>query len=121
MTLQGVGVQEEEENEEETSGQVVTNLPLRNATGEQPTPLYTTGTANVYRTDVLEGLLVMNGGDAITIEGTDYYLGGEIVNTYSSVSLGFSPNSLCYLQMQEGMSFRLEIDLNNLTIATVTG
>ena len=121
VTLQGTGETGEEENEEETSGQVVTNLPLRNATGEQPTPLYTTGTANVYRTDVLEGLLVMNGGDAITIEGTDYYLGGEIVNTYSSVSLGFSPNSLCYLQMQEGMSFRLEIDLNNLTIATVTG
>lgn len=121
MTLQGVGVQEEEENEEETSGQVVTNLPLRTATGEQSTPLYTTGTANVYRTDVLEGLLVMNGGDAITIEGTDYYLGGDIVNTYSSVPLGFSPNSMNYLQMQEGMSFRLEGNLNNMTIAAVTG
>lgn len=119
VTLQGAG--EQEDDKSETVGQVVTNLTLRTATGEQQTPLYTTGTANVYRTDVLEGLLAMDGGVPFTIEGTDYYLGGVIANTYSSVPLGFSPNSMNYLQMQEGMSFRLEIDLNNLTIATVTG
>ena len=66
-------------------------------------------------------LILMDGMQPVTIDETEYYVGGTILNAYSSVSLSTVGSSMNYIQMQEGMSFRLEIDLNNLTIATVTG
>lgn len=123
ITLQGT-VETGEEDEEETSvpaGELVTQLTLMTPGGNQEVPLYTTDTTNVYRTDAIDDMILMDGMQPVTIDETEYYVGGTILNAYSSVSLSTVGSSMNYLQMQEGMSFRLEIDLNNLTIAAVSG
>lgn len=123
ITLQGTG-ETGEEDEEETAvpaGELVTQLTLMTPGGNQEVPLYTTDTPNVYRTDAIDDMILMDGMQPVTIDETEYYVGGTILNAYSSVSLSTVGSSMNYIQMQEGMSFRLEIDLNNLTIATVTG
>lgn len=122
ITLQGTG-ETGEEDEEETAvpaGELVTQLTLMTPGGNQEVPLYTTDTPNVYRTDAIDDMILMDGMQPVTIDETEYYVGGTILNAYSSVSLSTVGSSMNYIQMQEGMSFRLEIDLNNLTIATVT-
>ena len=121
ITLQGAGETGGKDQEEPTTpaGELVTQLTLMTSGGNQEFPLYTTDTPNVYRTDVIDEMILMDGMLPVTIDETEYYVGGTILDAYSTVSLSTVGSSMNYIQMQANQSFYLEINLEEMTISTV--
>ena len=100
-----------------SAGEVAATFQV-SGSSDRSVSLYTTETENVYRTELLSDYVYLNGSIPITIDGTEYYVGGKINNSYQSIALSTSLSSTNYITMN-GLGFYLEVNLNDWTISTV--
>ena len=100
-----------------SAGEVAATFQV-SGSSDRSVSLYTTETENVYRTELLSDYVYLNGSIPITIDGTEYYVGGKINNSYQSIALSTSLSSTNYITMN-GLDFYLEVNLNDWTISTV--